>query len=157
MLVRHARSLAGAAVFVVAGAALPAPVSMSTPAPDSLAGTWQVSRSCAAGCVPSRVATEVVQPRGSNVYSATGSVPLVLYRIGNQVLVHSPRDSALLTIRVPGRLMSGTGVNAQQHTFTTTWRCVKGAAQSAPLTPGIALIPAGKSQPAPVGAARGVC
>jgi hypothetical protein len=100
---------------------------------------------------------EVVQPRGANVYSATGSAPLVLYRIGNQVLVHSPQDSALLTIRVAGRLMSGAGVNAQRHTFTTTWRCIKGAAQAAPLRPGTALIPAGIQQPAPVGAARGIC
>ena len=41
-----------------------------------------------------------------------GGLTLVLYQIGNQVLVHGAASSSLLTIRIPGRHMSGSSVGA---------------------------------------------
>jgi hypothetical protein len=104
------------------------PVAPATAAPDpvttSLAGTWRVSRTCLAGCAGSTTVTEVVRPYAPHVFMAHGGLTLELYQIGNQVLVHGAASSSLLTIRIPGRLMSGSSVGAGGSTFTTSWRCV---------------------------------
>ena len=94
---------------------------------------------------------------GANVFAATGSATLVLYRMGNQVLVHAAAQSSLLTIRVPGQLMSGAGVDEQGNTFKTTWRCLVGAAGSASAPGGVGAIRAGARQPTSLRGARGVC
>src|SRR5947209_1953572 len=83
-------------------AAAPGPVT------TSLAGTWRVSRTCVSACAGSTTVTEVVRPYAPHVFMAHGGLTLVLYQIGNQVLVHGAASSSLLTIRIPGRLMSGS-------------------------------------------------
>jgi hypothetical protein len=103
---------------VAPAAAAPDPVT------TSLAGTWRVSRTCVAGCAGSTTVTEVVRPYVPHVFMAHGGLTLVLYQIRNQVLVHGATSSSLLTIRIPGRLLSGSGVGADGSTFTTAWRCV---------------------------------
>ena len=99
-------------------AAAPGPVTAS------LAGTWRVSRTCVSACTGSTTVTEVVRPYAPHVFMAHGGLTRVLYQIGNQVLVHGAASSSLLTIRIPGRLMSGSSVGADGSTFTTSWRCV---------------------------------
>ena len=87
-------------------AAAPGPVT------TSLAGTWRVSRTCVSACAGSTTVTEVVRPYAPHVFMAHGGLTLVLYQIGNQVLVHGAASSSLLTIRIPGRHMSGSSVGA---------------------------------------------
>src|SRR5919201_6180803 len=103
---------------MVPAAAAPGPVTAS------LAGTWRVSRTCISGCAGSTTVTEVVRSYAPHVFMAHGRLTLVLYQIGNQVLVHGAASSSLLTIRIPGRLMSGSSVGADGSTFTASWRCV---------------------------------
>jgi len=105
------------------------------PATTSLAGTWRVSRTCVSGCAGSTTVTEVVRPYAPHVFMAHGGLTLVLYQIGNRVLVHGAASSSLLTIRIPGQLMSGSSVGADGSTFTTSWRCVA-APTSTASTPG---------------------
>ena len=118
-------------------AAAPGPVT------TSLAGTWRVSRTCLSGCAGSTMVTEVVRPYAPHVFMARGRLTLVLYQIRNQVLVHGATSSSLLAIRIPGQLMSGSGVGADGSTFTTSWRCVAAptstASTSAARTDGITM------------------
>src|SRR5918912_3761757 len=91
-------------------AAAPGPVT------TSLAGTWRVSRTCVSGCAGSTTVTEVVRSYAPHVFMAHGGLTLVLYQIGNQVLVHGATSSSLLAIRIPGQLMSGSSVGANGST-----------------------------------------
>jgi hypothetical protein len=121
---------------------------------DHLSGTWQVSRTCISGCTGTTKLTEVVQPFGGAAYRATGSVTMLLYRIGTQkVLVHAATSSSLLTIRVPGRLMRGPGVAQDGSTFRATWHCIA-ALSAQESTPG-ALV--NDVRPQGVLDARGIC
>jgi hypothetical protein len=88
-----------------------------------LLGTWTVTRTCPT-CIPPIVTRETVRLSAGSVFTATGSLPLVLYQMGKRVLVHGAKSSTLLTIRVPGRLMKGPGVDSTGKTFTSTWRCL---------------------------------
>lgn len=88
-----------------------------------LLGTWTVTRTCPT-CYPPTTTRETVRLRAGNVYTATGSFPLVLYQMGKRVLVHGAKSSTLLTIRVPGRLMKGPGIDNTGKPFTSTWRCL---------------------------------
>lgn len=99
---------------------------------DGLSGTWQVSRVCLTICVSPRPVLKVVRHQSGDVFMTTSHPSQVLYRMGMQVLVHSPKDSLLLTIKTPGVLMSGRGVGADGSTFQSTWRCV--APPSSPAT-----------------------
>jgi hypothetical protein len=129
LVVHHfGRVAAALTLFViacpVATTAARAPVVLG----NDLAGTWQVSRACVSGCVGTTTVTEVVRPYRGTVSMATGGVTMLLYPIAAQmVLVHAAQTSSLLTIRVPGQLMRGPGVDQNGNTFTTTWRCVAAA------------------------------
>jgi hypothetical protein len=61
---------------------------------------------------------------GGGVFTASGTQTLVLYHLGQRVLVHGQTASTLLTIRTPGVLMQGRGVSADGSTFRSTWHCV---------------------------------
>ena len=102
--------------------------------PDILSGTWQVSRTCLTLCVSPPPVLKVVHHLSGDVYATANRPPQLLYLLGRQVLVHGPTDSLLLTIRIPGHLMSGAGVGATGSTFTTAWRCLAphGAATAVP-------------------------
>lgn len=90
----------------------------------TLAGTWQVKRTCMTGCTGSKLSVEVVRSHGGNIFLATGGAAMALYLLDKQVLVHSSAASTLLTIETPGRLMSGPGIAADGSTFISTWRCI---------------------------------
>lgn len=116
--------------------AVPAPGRSAAAAPaatDVLSGTWRVSRTCLTICASPKPVLKVIRHLDGDVYATGGSTPQVLYLIGRQVLVHGPKDSILLTIDAPGRLMHGLGVGADGSTFQTTWRCTaaRGAAATA--------------------------
>ena len=124
MLRRHPL-ICAACVLVTLAASTTAPAAAAPgPVTTSLAGTWRVSRTCVSGCAGSTTVTEVVRPYAPHVFMARGGLTLMLYQIRNQVLVHGATSSSLLAIRIPGRLMSGSGVGADGSTFTTSWRCV---------------------------------
>lgn len=93
----------------------------------SLAGTWQVNRSCISGCKGTTTQTETVSAHGGNVFLASGSADLSLYVVGKQVLVHSQDETTLLAIKTPGQLMSGSGIAGDGSTFNSTWRCTAAA------------------------------
>lgn len=137
LLIRpHWRAVSMFAVAVslpvlVAGTAAPA---NAAPARDILSGTWRVSRTCLTVCVSPPPVLKVVHHLDGDVYATNSQPPQMLLRMGMQVLVHGPKDSLLLNIRNPGRLMSGSGVGADGSTFTTTWRCV--APRAATTVPG---------------------
>src|SRR5437868_6500984 len=124
MVGRHILMVAACAVATLAVFASAPAAAAPGAASASLAGTWRVSRTCVSGCAGSTTVTEVVRPYAPHVFMAHGGLTLVLYQIGNQVLVHGAASSSLLTIRMPGRLMSGSSVGADGSTFTTSWRCV---------------------------------
>jgi hypothetical protein len=115
---------AALALITLAVSAIAPAAAAPGPVTASLAGTWRVSRTCVSGCAGSTTVTEVVRPYAPGVFMAHGGLTLVLYQIGNQVLVHGATSSSLLTTRIPGRLMSGPSVGADGSTFTTSWRCV---------------------------------
>jgi hypothetical protein len=118
---RVAAALALSALTLVCAPANAAPVSQS----DNLSGTWQVSRTCVSGCTGTTTLTELVRPYRGAVDMATGSVPMVLYRIGkHKVLVHAATSSSLLSILVPGQLMRGPSVDQMGNTLRSTWRCI---------------------------------
>src|SRR2546423_14121480 len=121
------------------------------PATTSLAGTWRVSRTCVSGCTGSTTVTEVVRSYAPHVFMARGGLSLVLYQVGNQVLVHGATSSSLLAIRIPGQLMSGSSVGTNGSTFTTSWRCV--AAPTSTASPAGAR-PAGSTREGPQVAPR---
>src|SRR5437763_3058653 len=110
--VRAHRS-ARAAAFIVLPFIGPIPAATSPPtAADSLSGTWQLSRTCLSGCTGTTTLTETVHPYRGPIFMATGTAPMVLYRIGKRkVLVHAATSSSLLTIRTPGQGMQGKGVS----------------------------------------------
>ncbi len=112
--------------FVVLTATTPAPVTTPTPTQqsDGLSGTWRVTRVCLAICVTPPPALKVVRHVRGDIFMTGPPTPQVLYRMGAQVLVHGPKDSSLLAIESPGRLMSGRGVGNDGSSFTVTWRCV---------------------------------
>ena len=124
MLRSHPLMCAALALITLAVSAMAPAAAAPGPAIPSLYGTWQVSRTCVAGCAGSTTVTEVVRRYAPGVFMAHGGLTLVLYQIRNQVLVHGATSSSLLTIRIPGQLMSGSSVGAHGSTFTTSWRCV---------------------------------
>ena len=124
MVGSHPLRCAAFALVALAVSAMAPAAAAPSPATTSLAGTWRVSRTCVAGCVGSTTVTEVVRPYAPHVFMARGGLTLVLYQIGNQVLVHGATSSSLLTIRIPGQMMNGSTVGANGSTFTTSWRCV---------------------------------
>ena len=124
MLRRQPLMCAACALVTLAASTMAPAAAAPGPVTASLAGTWRVSRTCVSGCAGSTTVTEVVRPYAPHVFIAHGGLTLVLYQIGNQVLVHGAASSSLLTIRIPGRLMSGSSVGADGSTFTTSWRCV---------------------------------
>jgi hypothetical protein len=124
MVRRHPLMCAAFALVTLAVSAVVPAAAAPGPAAPSLAGTWRVSRTCVSGCVGSTTVTEVVRPYAPHVFMAHGGLTLVLYQVGNQVLVHGATSSSLLAIRVAGQLMSGSSVGANGRTFTTSWRCV---------------------------------
>lgn len=119
--------------------ATPAPTHLApTASGDILSGSWRIDRTCVQGCsglLTSMSVTEMVTAHGANVFHGTGAAELWLNRVGDQVLVHNKLAASLLTIRTPGRLMSGTGVGDRGITFRTTWHCVSGThtAKSGPV------------------------
>jgi hypothetical protein len=117
-------TFAGCALVTLSISSMAPAAAAPGPVTASLAGTWRVSRTCISGCAGSTTVTEVVRSYAPHVFMAHGGLTLVLYQIGNQVLVHGAASSSLLTIRMPGRLMSGSSVGADGSTFTTSWRCV---------------------------------
>jgi hypothetical protein len=124
MLRGYTFAFAACILVTLAVSAMAPAAAAPDPVTTSLAGTWRVSRTCVAGCAGSTTVTEVVRPYAPHVFMAHGGLTLVLYQIRNQVLVHGATSSSLLTIRLPGQLMSGSGVGADGSTFTTSWRCV---------------------------------
>jgi hypothetical protein len=124
MVRRHLLTFAALCLVTLAASAMAPAAAAPAPGTTSLAGTWRVSRTCVSGCVGSTTVTEVVRPYAPHVFMARGGLPLVLYQVGNQVLVHGARSSSLLAIRIPGQLMSGSSVGTNGSTFTTAWRCV---------------------------------
>ena len=107
------------AVFASAGA----------PGPG-LIGTWQVTRTCATGCIGATVLTEHVAANGNGVFQATGDVSQLLYQISSRkVLTHASTSSSLLTVKVPGQTMRGRGVAADGSTFTVIWQCIGSSAE----------------------------
>lgn len=124
-MLRHYAPVVFAALTLNTLAPFAAPVAAAPIARhDILSGTWRVSRACLTGCITPAPVTKVVHLRTGNVYVATGGPTQVLYQMGMQVLVHSARDSSLLTISRPGQRMDGSGVGADGSTFNTTWTCV---------------------------------
>lgn len=119
------RVLALTALSLLALASPVAAPASAAPVPqrDVLSGQWQVTRTCAYGCAGSTSVHKTVHRRAGNVYVATGGPTQMLYRMGRQVLVHGPKDSSLLTIAMPGKLMKGSGVAQDGSTFTVEWRC----------------------------------
>lgn len=100
---------------------------------DDLLGTWQVTRACLSGCTGTTTLKEVVRPYRGSVDMATGSVTMLLHRLGSgKVLTHAAASSSLLTVRVPGQLMDGPALGQDGSTLRTTWRCT--AAPAAPST-----------------------
>lgn len=130
MIRRHARALTMLGIAICAGLLCPvsAPSTVSGAAPtgprDVISGRWLVSHHCLAFCTGGRQFVEVVHHRAGNVYVGVGGEAQVLYLLGTQVLVHAPKDSVLLTLRQPGLLMSGVGVEADGATINVTWRCL---------------------------------
>ena len=124
MMRSHPLRCTAFALVTLAVSAMAPAAAAPGPVTTSLAGTWRVSRTCVSACAGSTTVTEVVRPYAPHVFMAHGGLTLVLYQIGNQVLVHGAASSSLLTIRIPGRLMSGSSVGADGSTFTTSWRCV---------------------------------
>jgi hypothetical protein len=124
MVHSHPLRCAAFALVTLAVSAMTPAAAAPAPAATSLAGTWRVSRTCVSGCTGSTTVTEVVRPYAPHVFMARGGLPLVLYQVGNQVLVHGATSSSLLAIRIPGQLMSGSSVGTNGSTFTTSWRCV---------------------------------
>ena len=124
MLRRHPLMCAASALVTLAVSGMAPAAAAPGPVTTSLAGTWRVSRTCVSACAGSTTVTEVVRPYAPHVFMAHGGLTLVLYQIGNRVLVHGAASSSLLTIRIPGQLMSGSSVGADGSTFTTSWRCV---------------------------------
>ena len=117
--------LALTALSLLALASPDAAPASAAPVPqrDVLSGQWQVTRTCASGCAGSTSVHKTVHRRAGNVYVATGGPTQLLYRMGMQVLVHGPKDSSLLTITMPGKLMKGSGVAQDGSTFAVEWRC----------------------------------
>ncbi len=131
----------------------------ATPAPpgDGLSGTWQVSRICPNVCVSPQPVLKVVRHWEGAVFVTAGSTPQVLYQLKTQeVLVHGPKDSSVLTVRSRGQLMSGSGVGADGSTFETTWRCIAPAGPAA-VAPARTLAGVSFTKPAQAPAARGFC
>lgn len=101
---------------------------------DLLSGAWQIRRVCVTRCHAATSSTVTVSAVDANVFKATGktsagkAVNMVLYRLQMTVLVHSDKDSSLLTIEDPGRRMRGTGVSVDGSTFTSVWQCVAASA-----------------------------
>ena len=156
MLRRHPL-ICAACVLVTLAASTTAPAAAAPgPVTTSLAGTWRVSRTCVSGCAGSTTVTEVVRPYAPHVFMAHGGLTRVLYQIGNQVLVHGAASSSLLTIRIPGRLMSGSSVGSDGSTFTTSWRCVA-APTSTASTPGARTAGSTREGPQVVSGARVHC
>jgi hypothetical protein len=124
MVRRQPLTFAACILVALSISAMPPAAAAPGPVTTSLAGTWRVSRTCVSGCAGSTTVTEVVRPYGPHVFMAHGGPTLVLYQIGNQVLVHGATSSSLLTTRIPGQLMSGSSVGSNGSTFTTSWRCV---------------------------------
>jgi hypothetical protein len=124
MLRAYTLTFAGCALITLAVSTIAPAAAAPGRATPSLAGTWRVSRTCVSGCAGSTTVLEVVRPYAPHVFMARGGLTLVLYQIGNQVLVHGAKASSLLTIRIPGQLMSGSSVGANGSTLTTAWRCV---------------------------------
>jgi hypothetical protein len=155
----HARSLAALTVLLplslsVMAAAPPLAAASPVAANDVLSGTWQVTRTCLTVCVSPPPALKVVRHVRGDVYMTEGLSPQVLYRVGDQVLVHGPTDSSLLTITTPRQLMRGVGVAANGSTFRSTWRCVAPPKAAAAIT----MVPASGTlaQPALRSGARGM-
>ncbi len=118
---RHAFAFAGALIFALA-LPLARPASAAPGhRPVTFTGTWQVSRTCTAGCSGTTIAIELVSTFSQNVYAVSGSTAMVLYVIGKQVLVHAAKSTTLLTIKTPGRLMSGSGIASDGSVFVDTW------------------------------------
>ena len=92
--------LRGSTLTFAAGALVTLSISTMAPAAaapgpvtTSLAGTWRVSRTCVSGCAGSTTVTEVVRPYAPHVFLAHGGLTLVLYQLGDQVLVHGAASS----------------------------------------------------------------
>jgi hypothetical protein len=153
----HVRSLAALAVLLPLSLSVVAAAPPTAPpvaANDVLSGTWQVTRTCLTVCVSPPPALKVVRHVRGDVYMTEGLPPQVLYRVGDQVLVHGPADSSLLTITTPRQLMRGVGVAANGSTFRSTWRCVAPPKATAAIT----MVPASGAlaQPALRSRARGM-
>lgn len=134
---RRCTPLACAALALILAALTPAHAGAAVPhAADGLSGTWQITRTCLAGCHGVTHTTALVRPVATDVFTATGhtstgvAVSLVLYRLKAHVLVHGVKDSSLLTIEAPGQRMRGAGVGVNGSTFTTLWQCVSPAVAS---------------------------
>ena len=150
------RALAALLLFSLLVAMMSRPFAAAqAAASDGLSGAWQVSRTCLTLCVSPRPVLKIVRHLSGDVFMTKGHAPDVLYRLGYQVLVHSPTDSLLLTVVTPGQLMSGSGVGANGSTFRTTWRCVAPPKVDA----AGAVVPASEpaAQPAHLSEAMGSC
>lgn len=100
----------------------------TAPAAAALAGTWQVTQTCATGCYASPALTVIVKPFRARVWRASGGKSFLLYPSGKKrVLVFSAGSSAILTVITPGQLLRGPGVDKDGNTFTSTWTCTKAA------------------------------
>lgn len=134
---RRCTPLACAALALLLVALTPARAGAAPPrAVDGLSGTWQITRTCLAGCHGVTRTTALVRPMTTDVFTATGhtsagvTVSLVLYRLNTRVLVHGVKDSSLLTVEAPGQRMRGAGVGVNGSTFTTLWQCASPAVAS---------------------------
>ncbi len=135
MLSSHRRIVAALAMTIplsMPAVSMSGSVAVAAAAPyDGLSGTWQIRRTCLTGCVSPNPVRKVVARLGADTFVTAGRPSQVLYRVGKRVLVHGPKDSLLLDIKNPGRLMSGFGVGANGSTFETTWVCVASAGSAA--------------------------
>jgi hypothetical protein len=158
-LSRHVCSACGIIIALLGSTAGSATLGQAAPAPagDGLSGTWRVSRTCLTYCVSTPPARRVVvRHQHGDVYITAAQPPQVLSRLGGKVLVHGPKDSLLLTIDSPGRLMSGVGVGADGSTFKTTWQCIAPARSSVAI-PGNKPARIDATNPALMPAAMGAC
>jgi hypothetical protein len=156
MVRSHPLTFAACILITLSVSSMASAAAAPDPVTTSLAGTWRVSRTCVSGCAGSTTVTEVVRPYAPHVFMAHGALTLVLYQIGNQVLVHGAASSSLLTTRIPGRLMSGSSVGADGSTFTTSWRCVA-APTSTASTSGARTAGSTREGPQVVSGARAHC
>ncbi|MBV9280106.1 MAG: hypothetical protein JOZ41_08505 [Chloroflexi bacterium] len=154
MVRRYVWGAAALALVALTSAHAVSAATASVAAGDDLSGTWQVTRACVSGCTGTTTFTEKVRPYRGTVFTATGGLTMVLYRIGTQkVLVHAAKSSSLLTIRTSGQLMRGPSVDQAGNALTVTWRCV-----AAPATGGSTSVAPGRGmQPLKVPAGRTIC